>query len=279
MTFDVDSGGSIPESGTEGTVTFSVSVNDECTIEDLDVHIVLVHTFISDLDILLKSPLGTEILLIDQRGGSGEDLLFTLFDDEAANPISVGSAPFTGSFIPIQPLSIFDNENPNGIWTLTVVDSFSGDSGFLYKTGDAFLGGSPGTQLIFNGDATCCSTDAQCSSSGDQCNDGVCNLTTGLCETQPVTDGTACDDDDIHTQNDMCTAGLCDGDVGGIFSCGLGTTPNLITNECEPDVTQAQHDAALALLNAAGAAVLDIEAQRDAILTTLFEFLRVFGVI
>jgi len=63
----------------------------------------------------------------------------------------------------------------------------------------------------------------------------------------------------------------CDGIDPG-FSCGPGTTPNVITSECDPDVTQAQHDAALA-------AVLDIEAQRDAILTTLFEFLRVFGVI
>jgi len=58
----------------------------------------------------------------------------------------------------------------------------------------------------------------------------------------------------------------------GGFTCGFGTTPNVITSECDPDVTQAQHDAALT-------AVLDIEAQRDAILTTLFEFLRVFGVI
>jgi len=47
--------------------------------------------------------------------------------------------------------------------------------------------------------------------------------------------------------------------------CPTGTTLNLITNECDPDVTQANLDAA--------------QAQRDAILTTLFEFLRVFGVI
>jgi len=63
----------------------------------------------------------------------------------------------------------------------------------------------------------------------------------------------------------------CDGIDPG-FSCGPGTTPNVITSECDPDVTQAQHDAALAAVPAA-------LAQRDAILTTLFEFLRVFGVI
>ena len=57
-----------------------------------------------------------------------------------------------------------------------------------------------------------------------------------------------------------------------LFSCGPGTTPNGITNECDPDVTQAQLDQALA-------AVPNALAQRDAILATLFEFLRVFGVI
>jgi len=62
-------------------------------------------------------------------------------------------------------------------------------------------------------------------------------------------------------------------------SCGPGTTLNGITNECDPDVTQALHDAALAALDAALAALAEAQAQRDAILTTLFEFLRVFGVI
>jgi len=68
--------------------------------------------------------------------------------------------------------------------------------------------------------------------------------------------------------------------------CGPGTTPNVITNECDPDVTQAQHDAALdaqaeaeSLRDAALAALAEAQAQRDAILATLFEFLRVFGVI
>jgi len=246
MTFDVDSGGPIPESGTEGTVTFSVSVNDECTIEDLDAHIVLEHTFISDLDILLKSPLGTEILLFDQRGGSGEDLLFTLFDDEAANPISVGIAPFTGSFRPAQPLSNFDNENPNGIWTLTVVDNFAGDSGILYKTGDAFLGGSPGTQLIFNGDATCLI---------------------------PV----GCGEKTVLDSNNLCVPVL-------LTICGDGTIADDILFLCNADNTAL--DVALATitdlqfqLDQALAAVPNALAQRDAILTTLFEFLRVFGVI
>jgi len=50
-----------------------------------------------------------------------------------------------------------------------------------------------------------------------------------------------------------------------VVTCGTGTTLNVITSECDPDVTQAD--------------LVSVKAQRDAILTTLFEFLRVFGVI
>ena len=134
------------------------------------------------------------------------------------------------------------------------------DDGDACTTGDFCLvarcmGGSP--------------TD--CSALDDQCNAAMCDSVTG-CFSEPVADGTQCDDEDPNTQNDMCTAGLCSGVTPGGFSCGLGTTPNLITNECDPDVTQAQLDQALA-------AVLNALDQRDAILTTLTEFLRVFGVI
>jgi len=74
-------------------------------------------------------------------------------------------------------------------------------------------------------------------------------------------------------------------------SCGPGTTLNGITNECVPDILAICADGTIAdnilflcnadntALDAALAALAEAQAQRDAILTTLFEFLRVFGVI
>jgi hypothetical protein len=41
----------------------------------------------------------------------------TVFDDEAATPISGGTPPFTGSFRPDEALSGFDNQAMNGTWT------------------------------------------------------------------------------------------------------------------------------------------------------------------
>ncbi|HMP17842.1 MAG TPA: proprotein convertase P-domain-containing protein, partial [Gemmatales bacterium] len=51
--------------------------------------------------------------------------------DQAANPISAGTAPFTGSFRPEQPLSAFHGISGNGTWTLRVRDVVSSDTGTL----------------------------------------------------------------------------------------------------------------------------------------------------
>jgi len=55
-----------------------------------------------------------------------------------------------------------------------------------------------------------------------------------------------------------------------LFSCGPGTIEDIVSNLCVAD--NIERDAALT-------ALAEAQAQRDAILTTLFEFLRVFGVI
>jgi len=80
--------------------------------------------------------------------------------------------------------------------------------------------------------------------------------------------------DNIDTDGDFIPDG-CDNIDNS--NCGFGTIADNNLGQCVADNTE--RDAALAALAEAQAAVTDIEAQRDAILTTLFEFLRVFGVI
>ena len=55
----------------------------------------------------------------------------TTLDDEAGTPITSGFAPWSGSFLPTQPLSVFDGEDAAGVWTLTIEDDTLGDSGSL----------------------------------------------------------------------------------------------------------------------------------------------------
>ena len=115
-----------------GTVTESViSYPDDFIIDDVNVTLNLTHTFTGDLDIFLIAPDGTSVELSTDNGGTGEDMINTVFDDEASSPITGGSAPFTGSFQPEGSLSDFDGLSSLGDWTLSITDDANADGGEL----------------------------------------------------------------------------------------------------------------------------------------------------
>lgn len=101
------------------------------TVYSLKVQLSLTHTYDSDLTISLVSPSGQRIVLASGNGGSGQNYTNTVFDDTATTSISSGSAPFTGSYRPIQPLSSLYGESVNGTWKLQIYDNYGGDTGSL----------------------------------------------------------------------------------------------------------------------------------------------------
>jgi len=107
--------------------TFETGKNVNPTYPTLDVNIT--HTYDGDLEISLIGPDDTTVMLSDNRGGSGNDFIDTVFDDEAVDPISSGSAPFTGGFRPDQALSTFDGTLAEGTWILRVEDKAGADVG------------------------------------------------------------------------------------------------------------------------------------------------------
>jgi subtilisin-like proprotein convertase family protein len=92
----------------------------------------ITHTYVADLTVTVTAPDGRSVRLVSGRGGSGDDFVDTVFDDDAASAItSTTAAPFTGSFRPAQPLSSLDGAPLSGTWRLTVVDNSSGAIGTL----------------------------------------------------------------------------------------------------------------------------------------------------
>lgn len=87
-------------------------------------------SFNDEIVFQLTSPNGTIINLVEENTFSGQEpgagRLSIIFDDEAIDPIG-GSAIVAGSFIPVQALSAFDGESAIGVWTLTLVDTFTDD--------------------------------------------------------------------------------------------------------------------------------------------------------
>ncbi len=101
------------------------------SISSVTVTLNITHSFDSDLTAYLVSPAGVQIQLFSHVGGSGTNFTNTVFSDAASTAIAAGTAPFSGSFRPAQPLSVLDGLSPDGTWQLIVADGVSGDSGTL----------------------------------------------------------------------------------------------------------------------------------------------------
>ena len=113
------------------TVFAEINIPDSGLVRDLDFTIELTHTWVSDLDFFLISPSGTRVELFTDVGGSGDDFVGTILDDEAVDPIADAAAPFTGRFSPEGLLSDFDFESITGTWILEMTDDAGQDTGQL----------------------------------------------------------------------------------------------------------------------------------------------------
>ncbi|MGF1934391.1 MAG: proprotein convertase P-domain-containing protein [Nostoc sp. ChiQUE02] len=119
-TFSNNSALSIPDLS---TIKSNLAVSGlSGSITDVNVTLDISHNWDSDLDVFLISPTGTRVELFTDVGSSGSNFTNTTLDDEAATSITVGTAPFTGTFKPERLLSAFDTQNPNGTWKLEVTD-------------------------------------------------------------------------------------------------------------------------------------------------------------
>jgi subtilisin-like proprotein convertase family protein len=150
----VGTGGQTPcFPGIDETVSV-LNVPDSIVITDTNVLLRITHTFTGDLDIRLSHPDGTTIQLADNRGGGGDNFgnnalaQNTIFDQQAALPISAGVAPFIGNFRPDGNLNNFNGKNAQGNWTLRVCDQLSLDVGTLHFWGLVFNTVAPVSHVV-----------------------------------------------------------------------------------------------------------------------------------
>ena len=114
-----------------GTTTSNLVIPDVGTIVDLNVKLDISHPSDGNLDIYLIAPDGTRVELFTDVGGISSDFSDTILDNEAAQLISDGSAPFTGSYRPEGNLADLYAKDINGTWTLEVTDDWAGNTGTL----------------------------------------------------------------------------------------------------------------------------------------------------
>ncbi len=110
-----------------------VALGSACDVLDVNVRIdTVLHTWDSDLIFTLNKGT-TSVVIINQVGGSGDNFINTVLDDSATTPIASGTAPFTGSFRPSNPLTPFNTILTDGWWRLSIADVAAGDVGFLRR--------------------------------------------------------------------------------------------------------------------------------------------------
>jgi hypothetical protein len=132
----------------DGTVvTQTVSVSNETTVAMVAISINFHKaddpcpnggtgwTFNDEIGFQLISPLGTTVSLVNP--GDYTDIItdggtvMVTFSDNATS--SVSSVPATGTFLPASPLSIFNGEGANGLWTLRIEDTVVDDPLCLFS--------------------------------------------------------------------------------------------------------------------------------------------------
>jgi subtilisin-like proprotein convertase family protein len=118
----------IPDNNPTGA-TAIINVTDNKPVQKVTVRVNLTHTFDGDIALHLIGPDGTDVILSNKRGSSGDNFTNTVFDDDATTPIASGTAPFTGTFKPDAALSAFNGKNALGQWKFFVVDNASVDTG------------------------------------------------------------------------------------------------------------------------------------------------------
>ncbi len=94
----------------------------------------VIHPEVSDLAFLLTHN-GITDTLIAQSEIADTNIINCGLTDAASIFIAEGESPYRGNYKPHNPLSVFSGMDPNGEWTLKVVDMVSGNSGILHAWG------------------------------------------------------------------------------------------------------------------------------------------------
>ena len=189
-------GGSIPDNNATGRDSTVDVTGLGSRLLSVTATVSITHPNASQLDIFLTSPAGTRIDLATDIGNGLVDLYQAVtFDDAADTPISDTPLPPNGPaltrVVPEGALGAFAGEDPNGPWTLTVVDDTGGTTGTL-----------DGWTLHVVAVAAC---GDGIMGAGEACDDGN------------ATDGDGCDHD--------CSVSACgNGIVGGNEACDDGNT-------------------------------------------------------
>ncbi len=117
---------SLPEGG---FAIDSMTIEADGLVQEVALRLDISHGNASDLRIRLQH--GTTVIVVDGCPAAGEDFIGTVLRDDAETPICEGAPPYTGTFVPQNPLSALKGTTISGTWTLLVSSTNQGGCGVL----------------------------------------------------------------------------------------------------------------------------------------------------
>lgn len=118
----------IPEQSNFASLALNVPATSSF-ITDVNVNVDISHVYFSDVQMELLSPQGTTVRLLENVCGDSNGRLQLLFDDAGGDLACQNTVLQT--ITPLQILSRFNGQNPQGNWSLRIRDLFTNDSGVL----------------------------------------------------------------------------------------------------------------------------------------------------
>ena len=124
----------IPPPFSSGATTSTIAMTGDPSLDvsSLEVTLSLIYPTDGNLTIKLIAPGGQFAILYEKAGDTGQNFVNTTFSDTAAQLITAGTAPYTGTFRPVQSLSsVFKNLQAVGNWTLEIDGGIGPHGGIL----------------------------------------------------------------------------------------------------------------------------------------------------
>ncbi|MBI5362078.1 MAG: proprotein convertase P-domain-containing protein [Planctomycetes bacterium] len=129
-----DNPGTLPATPVPTVYTVLVS-GVGASLWDVDLLTTIVHTSSADIDMTLTSPAGTVVTITTDNGGTFDNCFNgTAWDDNVnvvCTDVVYANNVTQASLSPEGRLDAFRGEDPNGTWTLTIVDDALADNGTL----------------------------------------------------------------------------------------------------------------------------------------------------
>lgn len=115
--------------GSQGAVP--VVVTGEMMVGNLTVNLNISHSYLGDITVYLEGPseIGAPVIrLFEEPCGGDEDIIATV-SDAGINFVCSNNPGISGTVLPVDALSNFNNLPADGLWTLYVLDNYDNDGG------------------------------------------------------------------------------------------------------------------------------------------------------